>query len=425
MVNSSVTQAKPEPQGSVPRSPARLFFIVAVSIMATEVAIMFLFGLLPPMPPVVRNVVDGVLLTVLLFPVLYLFLFHPMRQHRAALQQSVEETEAAKDRAMPHSPARLLFVVAVSIMVAEIAIMFLFGQLPPMPPLVENFVDGILLTVMLLPILYLFLFRPLSGQVFALGQAEKSLKQQNEELKEKTRQLMEAQEELVRKEKLAVLGQVAGSVGHELRNPLGVMNNAVYYLQTVLADADENTREYLAIIKDEIAVSERIVSDLLDSVRTRPPHPEMAGIAQLLEQVLRKCAIPPSVIVKLEIPAMLPVLRIDVLQIQQVFRNLICNGVEAMPEGGTLEIRARENEAAGTVTVNVRDTGAGMTAEQLGKLFQPLFTTKAHGIGLGLVIVKNLVEANGGRIEVQSEAGKGSLFSVTLPAVDGRENEHA
>jgi len=213
-----------------------------------------------------------------------------------------------------------------------------------------------------------------------------------------------------------VLGQVAGSVGHELRNPLGVMSNAVYFLQTVLPDADDSVKEYLNIIKNEITGSERIVSDLLDSVRTKPPQPEAAGIAELIEQTLDKLTIPSSVTVKCDIPATLPPMRVDAMQIRQVFRNLISNGVEAMPEGGTLQIRAVADEAAKNITISVRDSGIGMTPEQLGKLFQPLFTTKARGIGLGLVVVKNLTEANGGRIEVQSEAGKGSVFSVILPA---------
>lgn len=408
------TQARPKTQDSVPHSPRRLFFIVAASIMVTETAIMFLLGLLPPMPPALKNILDGVLLTILLFPILYLFLFHPIRQQRTALQQSAEQAGTAA--VTLQSPSRLLFLVAASILVAEIAIMFLFGQLPSMPPVVESFMDGILLTVVLLPILYLLLFRPLNSQVRALGEAEKSLEQQNKELREKTRLLMEAQEELVRKEKLAVLGQVAGSVGHELRNPLGVMSNAVYFLQAVLTDADETTREYLDIIKGEIALADRIVSDLLDSVRINPPQPETVHVAELFDQVLRNYTVPPSVAVKLDIPDMLPPLRADPLQIQQVLRNLISNGVEAMPEGGTLEIRAVENAQAGTVTVSVRDSGTGMTPEQLGHLFQPLFTTKARGIGLGLMVVKNLTQANGGRVEVQSELGKGTRFSITLPS---------
>jgi signal transduction histidine kinase len=235
-------------------------------------------------------------------------------------------------------------------------------------------------------------------------------------VQERTKQLLEVQDDLVRKEKLAVLGQVAGSVGHELRNPLGVMSNAVYFLQTVLADADKTTKEYLDIIKDEIACSERIVSDLLDSVRTQPPQIQTVGIAELIEQTLHKYTVASPVTIKLDIPATLPPLRVDAMQIQQVFRNLISNGVEAMPEGGTLEISAFENKQDGTVTVSVCDSGVGMTPAQLAKLFQPLYTTKARGIGLGLVVVKNLTQANGGKVEVQSEPGKGTTFAVILPA---------
>ncbi len=267
------------------------------------------------------------------------------------------------------------------------------------------------------------------GEIAAIGiardvtvrkQTEEKIRLLNEVLeqkvKERTQQLIEAQEELVRKEKLAVLGQVAGSVGHELRNPLGVMSNAVFFLQSVLPDADENVKEYLNIIKSEIAGSERIVSDLLDSVRTKPPHIEIMDVRELLAQTLRTLSIPSAVSVKLNIPETLSHLRADQQQIRQVFRNLISNAVEAMPEGGTLEIQANEDAQTRAVTVSVRDSGSGMTPEQLGKLFQPLFTTKARGIGLGLVVVKNLMQANGGRLEVQSEPGKGTTFSITLPS---------
>src|SRR3990167_7612896 len=137
-------------------------------------------------------------------------------------------------------------------------------------------------------------------------QAGEEIRKLNEELEikvqERTRQLLEAQDELVRKEKLALLGQIADTVGHELRNPLGVMNNAVYFLQTALSDADETTKEYLGIIRDEIADAERIVSDLLDAVRTKPPHPEMVNVAELLQQTVRKCNVPPSVTIHLDIP---------------------------------------------------------------------------------------------------------------------------
>jgi signal transduction histidine kinase len=209
---------------------------------------------------------------------------------------------------------------------------------------------------------------------------------------------------------------VAGSVGHELRNPLAVMNNAVFLLQTVLSGADDTVKEYLGIIKEEIAGAEHIVSDLLDSVRTRPPQTHTIGIDELLSQTLRKCTVPDGVRIESDVPKSLPPLQVDPLQIQQVLRNLINNGMEAMPDGGVLEILASADTVANTVTVRIRDSGTGMTAENLAKLFQPLFTTKARGIGLGLVVVKNLTQANGGKIEVQSEPGHGSSFSITFPA---------
>ncbi len=260
--------------------------------------------------------------------------------------------------------------------------------------------------------------------ITARKRVEEKIRQLNDELEikvhQRTRQLLEAQDELVRKEKLSMLGQVAGTVGHELRNPLGVISNAVYFLQTVLSDSDETTREYLGIIKNEVTAADRIVGDLLDSVRIKPPQPETVGMAQLIEQTMGKCTIPTSVTVKLDTPESLPPLWVDSMQIRQVLRNLVNNGVEAMPAGGTLKIRAAAGAGAKNVTVRVTDNGIGMTPEQLGKLFQPLLTTKARGIGLGLMVVKNLTEANGGRVAVESAPGVGSTFAVTLPA-DGTE----
>ena len=253
----------------------------------------------------------------------------------------------------------------------------------------------------------------------ALRESEEAVRRLNEELEakvqERTKQLLAAQDELVRKEKLAVLGQVVGSVSHELRNPLGVMNNAVYFLKTVLTEADTTTREYLDIIGYEIESAERIVSELLDSVRIRPPQPQLSQVEHLVRQALRHCTIPDGVAIDVDIPEGLPPIEVDPQQIQRVFRNLIVNGVEAMNENGRLTISAAEDKASGMVRVGVRDTGGGITPEQMTKLFQPLFTTKARGTGLGLVVVKNLTQANGGTVQVASEAGKGTVFTVALP----------
>ena len=254
-----------------------------------------------------------------------------------------------------------------------------------------------------------------------------------QKVEERTRQLVDAQEELVCKEKLAVLGQMSGCVGHELRNPLGVMSNAVYYLQMVLEEADEEVKQHLQIIKQAIGNSQRIIGDLLDFARTSSPLPQRISVRELIELSLAKCSLPDCIEVILHLPDTLPALLVDPLQATQVFHNLFVNAVQAMPDGGSLRVvavstagvghfaEAQEAEAPGAaepalVEISVQDTGEGVTPENLRKLFQPLYTTKPKGFGLGLVVCKNLVAANGGTIAAQSSPEKGMIFTVSLPA---------
>jgi len=250
--------------------------------------------------------------------------------------------------------------------------------------------------------------------------------------------LLGAQEELVRKEKLSILGELSGSVGHELRNPLGVMSNAVYFLKVVLADADETVCEYLGIIKKEIDNSQRIITDLLDFARTKAPQVKAVTAGDLVNESLGRCAIPENVEIRTELPKTLPALMVDPLQMGQVLQNLVTNAVQAMPAGGAVRVAACRVDKAGTapggspvsgvptgahlqgmgdfIEISVADTGEGISPEGMKRLFQPLYTTKAKGIGLGLVVCRNLVEANGGTIEVESRLGEGTTFAVILPA---------
>ncbi len=225
--------------------------------------------------------------------------------------------------------------------------------------------------------------------------------------------LKAAQEELVRKEKLAVLGQLSGSVSHELRNPLGVMSNAIYLLKITQAKADQVTREYLDIIATEIDNSTRIITDLLDFARTKAPHVATIGANELIDICLKKSIMPENIKFQKEVPQELPLLKVDPQQMEQVFLNLFTNGIQAMPEGGSLCINAWCDEDF--IRISIKDSGMGIAPDNMKKLFQPLFTTKPKGIGLGLVVCRNLVEANGGKIEVTSEQGKGTTFTVVLP----------
>jgi PAS domain S-box-containing protein len=231
----------------------------------------------------------------------------------------------------------------------------------------------------------------------------------------------EMQERLVRSEKLAVMGQLAGSVGHELRNPLGVLSNAAYFLKMTLSDANETTKEYLEIVASQVRKAEKIVSDLLNFARTRPAEREKTAVSDLVGRVLADHPPPERVEVSTRLAADLPPVVVDPQQIEQVLVNLVTNAYQAMPEGGRLSVAGEQSlipnlQSPASVSISVTDTGGGILPENKARLFEPLFTTRARGIGLGLAVSKNLVEINGGSIEVESEKDKGSTFTIILPA---------
>ncbi len=278
--------------------------------------------------------------------------------------------------------------------------------------------------------------------------AEDEIRRLNEELTLKMEQLITTQQDLVRKEKLASIGLLAGSVGHELRNPLGVMNNAVYFLQSIIPETNTTAREYLEIIKQEIDNSQKIIHDLLDYSRLKAPESKMLPPRELIMETVEGCKIPDNIELELSLADALPAVMVDPLQMERVFLNLLTNAVQAMPGGGTLRITAstasitgndergagKEEPSgaeinrnprnsnrvpdAGFVEISIEDTGEGIAPENMDKIFQPLYTTKARGIGLGLSICKSLTETNGGRIEVESQLSKGTTFTVALPVAE-------
>ncbi len=231
---------------------------------------------------------------------------------------------------------------------------------------------------------------------------------------ERTQQLREAQEQLVRQERLAALGQVAGSIGHELRNPLGVIANAVYFLRAVQPDANQTVREYLDIIEKQTRSADKTVSDLLDFTRIKSLDRQPVSVSEIVQQTLAYSPVPLQVTVTVSVPADLPPACADPRHVVQILGNLVNNACEAMPEGGHLFISA-EVQKDDMIGIKVQDTGIGIPPENLNKIFEPLFTTKTKGIGLGLAVSQKLAEANGGRIEVQSEPGEGSVFTLFLP----------
>ncbi|PKN92395.1 MAG: hypothetical protein CVU44_14760 [Chloroflexi bacterium HGW-Chloroflexi-6] len=236
---------------------------------------------------------------------------------------------------------------------------------------------------------------------------------------QRTRELRDAQEQLVRQERLAALGQLAGSLGHELRNPLGVISNAVYFLKISQPEASPKVREYLDIIEKETRVSDKIVTDLLDFTRIKSLDRQPASVSELVDQTLERNPAPPAVEVQLEIPAGLPPVFADPQHVIQILGNLVSNAYQAMlaakPASAEKKLKVSVTKQRDMIKIRVTDTGPGIPPENLAKLFQPLFTTKTKGIGLGLAVSQKLVEANGGKIEVESAVGKGSAFTIYLP----------
>lgn len=225
--------------------------------------------------------------------------------------------------------------------------------------------------------------------------------------------LVEAQKQLIRQEKLAVLGQMAGGVGHELRNPLSVIANAIYYLQMTLTEIDQTGREYLQIIADEVNNANKIITDLLDFGRIRASDLGPTQVADVIATVLKQTPPADNVEIKTQIPEALPPAYVDGRQMEQVLANLITNAYQAMSEGGALTISADRTNSH--IALTVTDTGCGIPAKNMEKLFEPLFTTKRRGIGLGLTVSKMLVEANHGTIQATSEENVGTTFTLTLP----------
>jgi signal transduction histidine kinase len=233
-------------------------------------------------------------------------------------------------------------------------------------------------------------------------------------LRQAVTDLEQAQAQLVRQEKMAAMGQLASTVGHELRNPLAVIMNVLYLVETMAgAEASEAMRRHLAIGKRETSAASLIVSDLLDYAAGRAPMSGPVQVAGLVTEALSVVPPPTGVeVVKHLEPDM--EINADRDQIRQVLLNLITNGYDSMPDGGVLDVSVRS--AGDSAQITVTDTGTGMDEETRSHIFTPFYTTKSRGIGLGLAVTKRVVEAHGGTIAVQSTPSVGTSFTVTVPA---------
>lgn len=246
---------------------------------------------------------------------------------------------------------------------------------------------------------------------------EETVASRTRELNQALRQLQNTQESLVRREKLALLGQLAGGVSHELRNPLAVMSNAVYYLELIQPNPPEEVRQYLGILRDQIIQSAKIVDDLLHFSRTPSANRQPIPLRRILTAVMPQLPELDGITLEHEVPDTLPEVKVDAAQAGQVILNLLINAVQALEQsgsGGRITLRATLlNEAL--VALEVTDSGPGIPPELQGRIFEPLFTTKARGIGMGLSVSKTLAQLNGGDLTLAGGDGAGTTFVFTLP----------
>jgi signal transduction histidine kinase len=240
------------------------------------------------------------------------------------------------------------------------------------------------------------------------------------ELSRSLEELEDTQGRLVLQERLAALGRVAAAVGHELRNPLGVLTNSLFLVRSRLdrtgglpAEDAERIGRHLDTAEREIGAAVVIVESLLDFAREREPATAPVDLDELVQESLSVAPPPAGVEIVRDGLEGLPPLMADRGQLRQVLLNLITNAYEAMSEEGVLRIEATANGEE--IEIRVSDTGPGMDEETAKRVFEPFFTQKAKGIGLGLAVSKRIVEAHGGSITGEGAPGGGATFTLTMP----------
>jgi signal transduction histidine kinase len=272
----------------------------------------------------------------------------------------------------------------------------------------------------------LFLFLLIGGVTGVLSQMEYNQRVRHEEalvrldeshrkLKEQTDILFQTEEQLRRADRLSALGELSAGMAHEIRNPLGAIKGAVEILKDDYTP-DEAKYEFIQILLKETDRLNHIVQEFLGFARPKQPEFQQADLNEVIESVLtlsaqeaRKAGVKVDKKLDLSIGKR----SLDAGMLKQAFLNLILNAIQAMPGGGALTVKTRLLSDA--FEVKISDTGIGISEENRKKLFSPFFTTKKNGTGLGLAITYRIIENHRGRIDVVSEPGRGTTFTVLIP----------
>ena len=254
---------------------------------------------------------------------------------------------------------------------------------------------------------------PAVVEAFLRKRAEQRLVEYQGDLE---RLVLERTKQLKDTERFAAIGETAGMVGHDIRNPLQAIVSELFLARQAMADTkDESVREALEsinMIQEQVDYISKIVSDLQDYARPLKPEYADVDISDLLVKVFETIFFPDIVKLKVDVKGTVK-LKTDATFIKRALTNLVNNAIQAMPNGGNLELTAYSKEKS--VVITVADTGEGIPEAVKPNLFKPLMTTKAKGQGLGLAVVKRLVEGLNGQVSFESQEGKGTTFIIELP----------
>jgi two-component system NtrC family sensor kinase len=259
------------------------------------------------------------------------------------------------------------------------------------------------------------------------GELRLLTEQLEEKVEERTGELRAAQDTLVRTEKLSSLGKLSASIAHEINNPLaGILTFAKLMIRTIehgpVGEAERRTLvKQLALVQRETERCSAIVRNLLDFARERPLQLKDVDVNQVVDEVFSLVANQTAILgVQVEKDlAKVPMVDADFGQLRQAFINIVINGIEAMGKGGHLRVATRPLPEEDAVEITFQDDGPGIPPELMQKIFDPFFTTKEKGTGLGLSVVYGIVDRHKGRVSVESEPGKGTRFTIQLPAARG------
>ncbi|MDR0953555.1 MAG: HAMP domain-containing protein, partial [Elusimicrobiota bacterium] len=233
----------------------------------------------------------------------------------------------------------------------------------------------------------------------------------------RTKELRTALNEMIKKERLAAIGQMASIVSHEIKNPLAVMANAVYLIKTRLgSDIEPRLQKNINVIEQEIKQANGIIEEILGFARTREQILTTVDISIYIKDILLSYPIPKNINLTTEYYPSPLYIHIDTEEIKQAVRNIIGNAIEVMPAGGQLVIKTKFEK--GNAILSIRDTGPGIPKEVQDNIFTPFFTTKARGTGLGLAVVRKVAGRNNAEILLQSEVGKGTKMSLVFKKIE-------